>query len=184
MRIRHAVIGVLLVGAVALVGCGGDDDDDAASTATTARSTATTTAGSSGAAADRARCVEAATAMSQAATDIPLALSGTSESFRDSVDKFKAFASSGPSEIRGDLETIADGFDDFVKVLADANVNPGSGQTPTPEDSAKIQTAASALSASGFQEATARVQAWFTSNCQLRRLRLTADEISRRTTGG
>ena len=52
-----------------------------------------------------------------------------------------------------------------MQVLADANVNPGSGQTPTPEDSAKIQAAANALNTPGFQEATARVQAWFTSNC-------------------
>jgi hypothetical protein len=163
MRIRHAV-GVLLIGAVALVGCGGDDNN-AASTATTVKSTATTTAGSSGAAVDQARCIEAATAMAQAATDIPLALSGTSQSFRDSVDKFKAFASSGPSEIRGELQTIAKGYDDFVQVLADANVNPGSGQTPTAEDSAKIQAAANALNTPSFQAAIARVQTWFTTNC-------------------
>jgi hypothetical protein len=103
--------------------------------------------------------------MAQAATDIPLALSGTSEGFRSSVDRFKAFASSGPSEIRDDLETIADGYDDFVRVLADANINPGSGQTPTAEDSAEIQAAANALNNPAFQEATARVQAWFDSNC-------------------
>ncbi|MEA2828374.1 MAG: hypothetical protein QOG43_2813 [Actinomycetota bacterium] len=160
MRIRHAV-GVLLVGAVALVGCGGSDDNTA-STATTVKSTATTT---SAGGVTQARCAEAATAMAQAATDIPLALSGTTESLRNSVDKFKTFASSAPSEIRDDLQTIAGGYDDFVQVLADANITPASGQTPTAEDAAKIQAAADALGTPSFKAATARVQAWFTANC-------------------
>ncbi len=164
MRFRQFV-GVLLVGAVALVGCGDDDDGDTASTATTVESTATTSGNSNGNADDRARCAEAATAMAQAATDIPLALTGTSASLRESVDKFKAFADSGPSEIRSDLQTVAAGYDGFVKVLADAGYNPASGQAPSADEAAKIQAAANSLAGADFQAAVGRVQAYFASNC-------------------
>jgi len=150
MRVRHAV-GALLLGAVVLAGCSDDNDSESSSGGSTEIS--------------QADCAEAATAMSQAATDIPLALSGTAESLRDSVDEFKAFADDGPSEIRDDLRTVADGYADFVDVLADADINPNSGQAPSGDDAAKIQAAATKLGETDFQAAANRVTAWFATEC-------------------
>jgi hypothetical protein len=165
MRMRH-IVGMFLIGSIALVGCGSDDKDDAAATATTVAGATTATTTATGGSVTQAKCVEAATAMSQAATDIPLALSsGTTAGLAGSVDAFKNFADSAPSEIRSDLKTIADGFSDFVKVLVDANISPASGQAPSAETSAKIQAAAEKLSTSDFTAASTRVTAWFTDKC-------------------
>ena len=166
MRIRQA-IGVFLLGSVVLVGCGGDDKDDAASTATTvAGGTTASTSGSSGGAITQAKCVEAATAMAQAATDIPLAFSsGSTAGVAGSVDAFADFADSAPSKIRADLKTIADGFAEYLKVLEDANINPSSGEPVSPETSAKIQAAANKLATPEFKEAGRKVTAWFAEEC-------------------
>ena len=83
--------------------------------------------------------------MAAAASAIPRALAGTSASLDASVDQFQAFADAAPSEIKDDLQTVADGYADFVKVLTDANYNPASGQAPSPEVMAKIQAGAEKL---------------------------------------
>ena len=161
-------LGVLLVGSVLLVGCGDDGDDEATGgsvTSSTSRSTTGNTA-AGGASIDSAKCVGAATAMASAASAIPQALAGTSASIDASVDQFQAFADAAPSEIKDDLETVADGYADFVKVLSDANYNPASGQAPSPEVQAQIESASEKLEASDFQEAAARVTAWFQAGCK------------------
>jgi hypothetical protein len=160
-------LGVLLVGSVLLVGCGDDADDTVTGgsvTSSTSRSTTGVTTGD--AAIDSAKCVGAATAMASAASAIPQALAGTTAGINASVDQFQAFADAAPSEIKGDLRTVADGYADFVKVLADANYNPASGQAPSPEVQAQIESASKKLEASDFQEAAARVTAWFQAGCQ------------------
>ena len=58
------------------------------------------------------------------------------------------------------------GYSDFVKVLADANYNPASGQAPSPEVQAKIEAATEKLDTSDFQEAADRVTAWFQAGCK------------------
>ncbi len=104
--------------------------------------------------------------MAAAASAIPQALAGTSASIDASVDQFEAFADAAPSEIKDDLRDVADGYADFVQVLTDANYNPASGQAPSPEVQAKIQAASEKLEDSDFQEAAARVTAWFQAGCK------------------
>ncbi|MEA2972074.1 MAG: hypothetical protein QOG82_532 [Actinomycetota bacterium] len=166
MGIRRT-LGVLLVGSLLLVGCGDDGDDTATGGSVTSTSRATTgDTTAAGASIDSAKCIGAATAMASAASAIPQALAGSAASIDASVEQFQAFADAGPSEIKSDLQTVADGYADFVKVLADANYNPASGQAPSPEVQAKIESASQKLEASDFQEAAARVTAWFQAGCK------------------
>ena len=165
MGIRRAV-GVILVGSVVLVGCGKSDDKATPSSVTSSTSGATTGVTSvGGASVDSAKCIGAATAMASAASGIPQALAGTSAGIQASVDSFAAFADAAPSEIKGDLRIVANGYAEFVKVLADANYNPASGQPPSSEVQAKIEAASEKLNASDFEEAAARVTAWFKAGC-------------------
>jgi len=169
MRIRRS-FGVLLIGSMLLVGCGGDDDnassgsDADAPTGSTARdATGNTT---DGAAIDSARCAGAATAMAQAAAALPQAVAGTTQGIQASVAQFEAFADAAPSEIKNDLRTVAAGYADLVKVLSDANYDPASGQPPSPEVQARIRAATEDLEDSDFLEAANRVTAWFQDGCK------------------
>jgi hypothetical protein len=92
-------------------------------------------------------------------------LTGTSSDIKVSVARLDAFADSAPSEIRADMRTIARGYGDFVKVMADASYDPSSGQPPGAAVIAQLQVATGKLQAPDFQAASARVSAWFRDKC-------------------
>ncbi|HEX7277445.1 MAG TPA: hypothetical protein VF244_08740 [Acidimicrobiales bacterium] len=160
---------MLVVGSVVLVGCGGDDDDES-TTPATAGNSSTDGGGSSdlptgGSGISSAACLSAATAMAQAAGGLSTAFSGGSEDLEDSVEAFEAFAANAPSEIRDDLRTVAEGYAEFVEILADANFNPASGEAPSPETMARLEAASEQFDDSEFEAAAERVTAWFENEC-------------------
>ncbi len=163
-------LGVLLVGSMALVGCGGGDGDEAATTATTAGGSSSNEGGSGGTGdgtgtVTSAKCLEAATAMATAAGGLSAAFGGSSGDLTGSVEAFEAFAAVAPSEIKDDLQTVAEGYADFVRVMADTDFNPASGQAPSPETMARLEAASEKLADSDFEAAADRVSAWFEDEC-------------------
>ncbi len=170
-RLRRA-LAVLVVGSVVLVGCGddGDDGDDGTSSPATVGNSSNDGGGSTdlptgGSGISSAACLSAATAMAQAAGGLSTAFSGQTDDLENSVDAFEAFAANAPSEIRDDLRTVAEGYSEFVEILAEANFNPTSGEAPSPEAMAKLEAASEKFDDSGFEEAAARVSAWFENEC-------------------
>lgn len=169
-RLRR-LLGVVLVGSMVLVGCGGDGDSDVGAPASGTGSSGTGSPGGSGddgglGSVTEARCLEAATAMVQAAGGFSTAFTGASDDLRDSVAAFEAFADSAPSAIRDDLQTVAQGYAEFVKVLVDANFSPASGEVASPELIANIEAATEKLNNSDFEAAASRVEAWFDGGCR------------------
>ena len=165
MQIRRA-FGVLLIGAMVLVGCGDGDETADSDTDPSPGSTAVdSTAGGGNPVIDQARCNGAATAMAQAAAAVPQALQGTAAGVQSTADTLEGFSAAAPSEVREDLETVSEGYAAFAKVLADANYNPATGQPPSQETVEKLQDASEKLEDTEFLEAANRVQTWFQSGC-------------------
>jgi len=170
MTRRGRAFGVLLVGSLLLVGCGGGDKKEATGTpVTTVAPSSGNTGGSTGtdggSGITSAKCLEAASTMAQAAGGLGAFTGGDSASLEDSFKAFEAFAAAAPSEIRSDLKKVAEGYTAFMKVLADADIDFSKPESMTPEALAKLEMASAALDASDFQAAADRVEAWFTSNC-------------------
>lgn len=172
MRRLRRVLGVLVVGSVVLVGCGGGDGDEETSAPTTVDRSPSATEGSGGSSdGDRGAsftkegCLQAATAMGEAANGFSSAFSGASEALEDSVGAFEAFAAAAPSEIRADLRAVAEGYAEFVDVLSDSGYNPASGEAPSPETLAKLAAASETLANADFQAAADRVAEWFEEEC-------------------
>ena len=155
------VSALLLVGA----GCGGGDDEaaddtDVTFTDTTLDETTTgeETDGSSVDGLASEDCLQLATigaAISQAFTG-----AGdddeTSELFDDLFDK-------APDEIRTDLRTVADGYEEYADALADLDL--GEGQAPSAEDLQAIQAAIASIDQVEVQAAAERLSAWAETNC-------------------
>jgi hypothetical protein len=167
-------VAVLLVGSAVLVGCGGGDGDTETAAGGPGNPTASTvepSGGSSGessggsGAITESRCIEAATAMAQAAAGIPQLFSGETQGLKDSLDSFAAFVDAAPSEIKDDLRIVADGYTAFVSVLADTDFNPATGQAPSADALAKIAAATEQLDNSDFEAAAERVTTWFEDKC-------------------
>ena len=68
-----------------------------------------------------------------------------------------------PSEIRGDVQTIADAFTKYANALKGVDLS--SGQTPSAADLAKIQNALKSFNQAKLQAAEAHIQAWTQKNC-------------------
>ena len=167
-KLRLAV-GMVVFGSLVLAGCGGDGDKKEASTTPTTveRSTDENTGGggSSGAALTKDSCVQAASAMAQAASGFSSMFGGASADLKDSVDAFEAFADAAPSEIRADLEKVAEGYAEFIAVLADVNFDPNAGQLPSEEAMARLEAASEKFEDGDFAAAAERVSAWFDNEC-------------------
>ncbi len=164
-------LGVLLVGSVALVGCGGGDGDEKTSATTTvAVSTSAdrggdTVGGSPGGVLTPSDCVAASTSMAEVYGGIAQAMAHLGEGLDNALGTLEGFAAKAPSEIRGDLEIVADGFATFVQAMREVNFNPAAGGSPPPDAMAKMAAATEQLEKAEFTEAAARVSAWLEREC-------------------
>jgi hypothetical protein len=160
MKLRRAVL--VLIMSVAFVGAcggGGDDDDSAGSSGTSDSNSAAVGAFSASRCADEARRIsEAQAAAAQAAT-------GGGASFEDSADALQAAADASPSEIRADFKIVAEGYAEFARIMGEANFNPSSGQVPSAEAMEKLQAAGEKINTDEFKAAAERVTTWFAEKC-------------------
>ena len=158
---RSRFVVLLVVGAVALVACGGGDSTDVPSSAVGDGGAG----GGVGGALDAAECAQVVAAMSAAAAAVPQAMSGEAGDLNTSLDQLKAFAEAAPEEIRDDLLLVYQGYGDFMAAMQDAGYDPSSGEPPSAEVIAAMQAASVKLQSADFVAASDRVSAWFQSNC-------------------
>ena len=155
---------VLLVAVLVLAGCGGGGKKTSTESTTT-RGANGTTGGAAAGAFTSTRCAAAARALASAATAIPQAISGQSKNLDQSVDDLKAFANAAPRDIRADLQTVAEGYAAYAKVLVDAHFDPSSGKPPSQEVINKLQEESQKLNQAEFRDAATRVNTWFQTQC-------------------
>ena len=155
---------VIALSALALVvaGCGGGDDEAASDTTTLTDTTlddTTTDEDSGGSASGECRdLVEAGSQLSQAFG------SGGATPDRDDVSElYEQVVDNAPEEIRADIQVLADAWAKYADVLDDVQVEPG--QTPDPEDAAKLQQALASIDQQEVAAASERINAWTTENC-------------------
>ncbi len=175
LTIAVALSAFLLVGA----GCGGDDEaasdtitladttlDDTTLDDTTTDETTTTddtttddSDDSDGlAAGECAELVEAGTQLGQA-----FGSGGPSENLDDVSDLYDDVVDNAPEEIRADIQILADAWEEYADVLDDVQVE--AGETPDPEDLAKLQQAIASIDQQEVAAASQRISAWTTANC-------------------
>jgi len=170
---------VIALSALALVvaGCGGGDDEAASDTTTLTDTTlddtttdetttddtstveTTTDDDSGGSASGECRdLVEAGSQLGQAFG------SGGATPDRDDVSElYEQVVDNAPEEIRADIQVLADAWAKYADVLDDVQVEPG--QTPDPEDVAKLQQALASIDQQEVAAASERINAWTTENC-------------------
>ncbi|MDQ3381133.1 MAG: hypothetical protein M3546_12590 [Actinomycetota bacterium] len=177
-----AISSVLFALVLAVAGCGGGDDEAASNTTTltdttiddttsdetttvdtTSDETTTdeTTGGDSGglASGECRDLVEAGAELSQAFG------AGTTTPDRDDVAAlYEEVVDNAPEEIRSDLEVLANAWEQYSEVLDDVQIE--AGETPDPDDLAKIQQAIASIDQQEVAAASQRINAWTTENCQ------------------
>ncbi len=137
-----------------------DDHDDRGSTTTTSGGTTsgnvTTPNFASG------KCKDLAASAQKIGQDFSAAGSGTGN-LSDAAKEFQAFAKEVPSEIRADVQTLADAFAKYADALKGVDLS--SGQTPSAADLQKIQSALKGFNQAKLQAAEQHIQAWTQKNC-------------------
>ena len=164
---------VLVLGALVLAaaGCGGNkqsagDTSSATSTSTTTESmstesTSTTTGASGSTIFASGKCKNLATAAAKFAHEASAA--NASGNLQDAAKQFQSFVAIVPSEIKGDVQTIADAFSKYADALK--GINFSAGQTPSVADLQKIQQAFKSVDQQKVTTAEKHIEAWTKANC-------------------
>ena len=165
---------VLLLASVALLaaGCGGDDSSEAAGDTdtvvveeTTSDETTETSDDSSATTTEdedfefTGKCAEFA----GIGAKITQAMSGGNAGLDEASALFDELAGQVPDEIKADFEVIAENFGKLAEALKDVDLT--SGETPSPEDLAKLQELTESLNSADVQKASQNIEAWVQENC-------------------
>jgi hypothetical protein len=161
---------VLLVAALALVaaGCGGDDSNEAGGDTDTdtaiveADGEETTDDATETTDDDDALGGECAE-LAGLGTRISQAVTGGNEGLEEASELFDELASRVPEEIRDDFEVIAENFSQVAEAAQELDLAPG--ETPGPEDLARLQELTESLNSPEVAAAGERIQAWTEENC-------------------
>jgi hypothetical protein len=171
-----AALAALALG-LAAAGCGGGDDeasDEPDATLTETETDATTDETTDGETTDETdtgdvgdfdfssdECQQLAAAGSEFGQAFSGATSGSD--LTDEADAFQEFADNAPEEIREDMQTLADAYDEIVQALADIDLDPGA--TPDAAQIAALTQALQSIDQTGVQAASERIGTWATENC-------------------
>jgi hypothetical protein len=165
----------ILVLALALVaaGCGGGDDDSSASDTTTVEENTdtttdeTTTDDTTGTSGDfdfaDEDCRSLLTAYLGISQAFGAAAGGSNDELEEQAETFAEFADDVPEEIRTDVQTLADAYGEYVRVIQDAGLEPG--EIPSAEQAQELQEALQAVGTEDVTAASERLGAWTTENC-------------------
>jgi hypothetical protein len=164
--------------ALAAAGCGGSSSDNSSaaadattseattSEATTTESTETSTeteAATTGESGLTGACAELATLGQKYGEAVAAAGSGGNADLQETAKAFAEFAKQVPDELKDDFEALAGVVDVYAEVLADIDV--AAGETPSPDQLAKLAQAAQSLNTEDLTRATANIEAWVQENC-------------------
>ena len=186
MRRRPVQILVFLLLAtvvLAAAGCGGKKSASSATTTTTTEVTSTTetTATDTTATDTTTTTTTSGTDTSAAAALGALASSGNCKSFADlgaafssaltgaggdpqkEAQLFQQFVDQAPSDIKADMQVIADDFSKIADALKGVDLS--SGKTPDPAALAKIAALQGSLDQQKLATAEQHITAWATANC-------------------
>lgn len=164
---------ILAVGlaAVALAGCGGGGNNASSNTTTTTETTTGTTTSASQTTTEASgsttpnfasgKCKDLAQSAAKIGQDISAA--GASGNLQDVAKEFQAFVGVVPSEIKGDVQTIADAFTAYANALKGVHLS--AGQTPSAGDLQKMQDALKSFDQQKVQAAEQRLESWTKKNC-------------------
>lgn len=171
---RVPILLVLATFAIAVAGCGGGNKSASATTSSTTTSTSSTTeststAGSTTTSENSAttpvfasgKCKDLAQSAAKIGQDLSAA--GASGNLQDVAKEFQAFANTVPSEIKGDVQTIAAAITKYASVLKSVHFTPG--QTPSTADLLKVQAALKKIDQPKLQAAEKHLDAWTRKNC-------------------
>jgi hypothetical protein len=78
--------------------------------------------------------------------------------------QLQALVNAAPAQIRGDLQTFATAFDNFLRSLNEAGLK--AGKAPTAAQIAKLRTAVKALATPKLRAAEQHLAAWERTNCR------------------
>jgi hypothetical protein len=168
-----AALAALALG-LAAAGCGGGDDEASDEPETTLTETETDETTTDGETTDDTGSddptgfdfsSEECQQLAAAGSEFGQAFSGatTGEDLSDEADAFQEFADNAPEEIREDMQTLADAYEEIVTALADVDLDPGA--TPTAEQIAALTQALSSIDQTGVQGASERIATWAQENC-------------------
>jgi len=183
---RWATIIAVLLAALAVAGCGGSNKSASSNTTTTTTTTSTTatnaTTTTSGQATTSANTTTTTAAsgsttpvfasgkcrdLAQSATKIGQDFSSSVTSGTANLDtlakEFQAFVGVVPSEIKGDVQTIANAFTAYAKALQGVHFT--AGQVPSAADLQKMQAAVKSFDQQKVRVAELHIQAWTKANC-------------------
>ena len=166
-------IAVLLLAALALVaaGCGGDDSNEASGdTDTAVVEDSDTTTESDDSATETEDATDASGALTGECAEfaglsakLSQAFAGSSSDLDSATEVFDELADQVPEEIRDDYEVLAKNIKEFADELKDLGL--ASGETPSPEDLAKLQEITQSLDSAEVREASQNIEAWAQANC-------------------
>ena len=184
MKFRFGAIAIALLLVVAATGCGSKKKAAVTTSAappattTTAAATTTTTASSGGSTTTTTTTTSGKPSSFASAKDCAqleglgkkfsaefeaAATGGKTPDYAKEVSLFKALADAAPSDIHGDLETLADAFATEAAALQKAHITPG--KTPTASQLAALAGAGKAFSSPKVQAATQHLEAYGQSHC-------------------
>ncbi len=167
---RHAprtIVALLAVGLVVLAaGCGGSKklavSVPTISIPTNPQPQTTPTTGSF---ASAKNCLAFASLASSIARAMSPASGSGGSSLQNSTRVLQAIAAAAPSDIKGDLQTVASAFGSYVQALQSSGYNPNQKTPPTPAEMAAIGHAAQVFSSAKFIQASHHLTAWEQQNC-------------------
>lgn len=164
----------LLVAAGLLVGCGGDDDDDAGADAAAEAGEAEQDGDDDidfddveDFAFGSEECLEASAAFLSAAGGAAALFGGADEELERSLADLEKLGDDVPDEIKDEFELFVEVYDEVVEEFAELDYDPSSGEAPSEEAMAALTALGERFEDSDFQEASERIQAWFTENCEV-----------------
>lgn len=184
MKFRFGAIAIALLLVVAATGCGSKKKAAVTTSApppatTTAAATTTTTAAGGGSTTTTATTTTSGKSPSFASAKDCAQLEGLGKKFAaefeaaatggktpdyaKEVSLFKALADAAPSDIHGDLETLASAFQTEAAAMQKANITPG--KTPSASQLAALEAAGKAFSSPKVQAATQHLEAYGQSHC-------------------
>lgn len=160
--------------ALAAAGCGGSSKSASETTSTSTSTTTTTTSSSteststtteaSGSTAPifaSGKCRDLAASAAKIGQDMNA--SGASGNLQNAAKEFQAFVAIVPSEIKGDVQTMADAFMKYADALK--GIHFSAGQTPSVADLQKVQAALKSVDQQKVTAAEAHIAAWAKKNC-------------------